>query len=40
MGRIKIKESHSEKKDIIFTPEEANIYAQPYVNKYFEVADP
>ena len=40
MGRIKIKESHSDKKDIIFTPEEGNIYSQPYVNKYLSVADP
>jgi len=26
MGRIKIKESHADKKDIIFTAEEANVF--------------
>lgn len=29
MGQVKIKESKSEKKDIIFTQEEASVFSQP-----------
>lgn len=40
MGQVKIKESKSEKKDIIFTQEEASVFSQPQVKKFITVADP
>ena len=38
MGRVKLTESPKDKKDIIFTQEEAHIFNQTHVDKYMKIA--
>lgn len=40
IGRIKLKESDKEEKNILFSDTEIDVFMQPIVKKYIMVADP